>query len=97
MMRMCSGKEINMCPPKSYKKQNESDTFREETNEAHKSRDTITESVDISQTWGHFLTSLEYRPYSTIPPNIISLVPSQMKPYAAQPGGTSPLTAGTNH
>ena len=42
-------------------------------------------------------TSLEYRPYSTIPPNIISLVPSAIKPYAAQPGGISPRTAGTNH
>ena len=43
------------------------------------------------------LTSFEYLPYSTIPPNIINRVPSETKPYAAQPGGMSPRTAGTNH
>jgi hypothetical protein len=40
---------------------------------------------------------LEYLPYSTIPPNIKIRVPSQTKPYAAHPGGVSPLTAGINH
>lgn len=37
------------------------------------------------------------RPYSTIPPKMKIRVPSHTIPYAAQPGGTSPLTAGTNH
>ena len=32
-----------------------------------------------------------------MPPNIKSLVPSQTNPKAAQPGGISPWTAGTNH
>ena len=41
--------------------------------------------------------SFEYFPYSTIPPKTNNLVPSQTNPYAAQPGGTSPLTPGTNH
>ena len=43
------------------------------------------------------LTSLEYRPNSTIPPKMSSLTPSQMKPKAAQPVGFSPLTCGANH
>ena len=38
-----------------------------------------------------------YFPYSTIPPKTRILVPSTTKPYAAHPGGTSPLTGGTNH
>ena len=41
--------------------------------------------------------SFEYLPYSTIPPKTSIRVPSQTNPYAAQPGGMSPLTAGTNH
>lgn len=41
--------------------------------------------------------SLLYLPYSTIPPNTNILVPSQTNPWAAQPGGISPLTAGRNH
>ena len=41
--------------------------------------------------------SLEYFPYSIIPPNTNILVPSHTNPYAAHPGGMSPLTAGTNH
>ena len=32
-----------------------------------------------------------------MPPKIKSLVPSQTNPKAAQPGGMSPCTAGTNH
>ena len=42
-------------------------------------------------------SSLEYFPYSTIPPKIRILVPSTTKPYAAHPGGMSPFTGGTNH
>lgn len=43
------------------------------------------------------LTSLEYRPNSTIPPKMRRRTPSQMKPNAAQPVGFSPLTCGANH
>ena len=41
--------------------------------------------------------SLLYLPYSTMPPNTRMRVPSTTKPKAAQPGGMSPLTGGTNH
>ena len=42
-------------------------------------------------------SSLEYLPYSTIPPKTRMRVPSTTNPYAAHPGGMSPLTGGTNH
>ena len=42
-------------------------------------------------------SSLEYFPYSTMPPKTRMRVPSTTKPYAAHPGGISPLTGGTNH
>ncbi len=42
-------------------------------------------------------SSLLYLPYSTIPPKTRIRVPSTTKPKAAQPGGISPLTGGTNH
>merc|ERR1719392_503435 len=41
--------------------------------------------------------SLLYFPYSTIPPKTRMRVPSTTNPKAAQPGGMSPLTGGTNH
>lgn len=47
-------------------------------------------------TWSSY-RSLLYFPYSTIPPNTSRRVPSHTKPYAAHPGGMSPLTAGMNH
>ncbi len=44
-----------------------------------------------------WLTSFEYRPNSTIPPNVSNLTPSHMNPKAAHPLGFSPFTCGANH
>lgn len=47
-------------------------------------------------TWSSYRL-LVYLPNSTMPPKTSIRVPSQTKPWAAQPGGMSPLTAGRNH
>lgn len=44
-----------------------------------------------------FVELVRVFPVQVIPPNTRIRVPSHTNPYAAQPGGISPLTAGTNH
>lgn len=49
-----------------------------------------------SLTWSSYRLLL-YFPNSSMPPKTRIRVPSQTKPWAAHPGGISPLTAGRNH